>query len=136
MTKLIYSRTEKITIITVIVLLLIIPAFSFVLAQDGRIVPCNGPDCNFSSFIELCNRIINFFIVIGASLGAISFAWAGWLYVTSGGNPGTLDKAKSIFRKVIVGFIIMLSAWLIIKLVLASLGYGDLSLGFISDLVR
>ena len=145
MAELISNRTRKTIIITTIVLLLIIPVFSLALAQGGGIVPaCNktivdgkfADPCTFNSLVELGNKIIKFFIVIGASLGAISFAWAGWLYVTSGGNPGTLDKAKSIFGKVILGFVLMLAAWLIIKLVLASLGYAPVpGLDFISGLV-
>ena len=67
---------------------------------------------------------------------AISIAWAGWLYLTSGGDTGAVTKAKDIFKKVIYGFIFMLAAWLIIKLVLATLGYKGSGLGFIGDLVR
>ena len=118
-------------------LFLAIPVIAFGAVFDP-IVKCDGTDipCDFNAFIGLGNSIIKFLIEIGAFLGAISFAWAGWLYVTSGGNPGTIDKAKDIFWKVIVGFILMLAAWLIIKLVIASLGYKGTGLDFISDLVR
>ena len=137
MTGLFSDTTKKIIIISALVLLLIIPVFSFVLAQDDGIVPCNGPDCNFNSFVELGNRIIKFFITIGASLGAIAFAWAGWLYVTSGGNPGAIEKAKGIFWKVILGFVLMLASWLIVKLILAALGYQPgKGLDFLSEIVR
>ena len=135
---------RKIIFVIPLVLLLIIPVFSLVLAREGDIVPsCNktiGSDgkftdeCTFDSLVELGNKIINFFIVIGASLGAISIAWAGWLYLTSGGAD-KISQAKEIFRKVILGFILMLAAWLIVKLVLASLGYGGSRLGFINSLV-
>jgi hypothetical protein len=49
------------------------------------------------------------------------FAWAGVLYFTSGGNPTNITRAHGIFRSVIIGFVIALSAWLVVQTILHSL---------------
>ncbi len=78
-------------------------------------------DCTFNSLLGLANAIIKFFIVIGASVFAIMFMYAGYLYLTAVGNSGQISKAHSIFLDAIIGFIIMLAAWLLVDFILTSL---------------
>jgi len=119
---------------------LIIAAPFVVLAQGiGPIVPQNcgkagQPSCNFSHLIQLANSIINFLIRISSFLAAIAFTYVGWLYVTSGGDSGKKSEAKGILMKVVFGFVLVLGAWLIVKLILTSLGYGG-GPGFIGNFV-
>ncbi len=99
----------------------------------GGIVPCqnlvdrNGvtvDPCNFPAFIKLIQNVMNFLIFdLALPLAALIFAYAGFLYLTSGANEHNRSKAKGIFWKVLVGFIIALSAWLIVKAVMMGLGY-------------
>ena len=108
---------------------IIISVLSFFpfLALSAGLVPCGGPapekPCDFDFLVEMAQNIIRFLIIIGGSLGAVSFAYAGWLYLTSGGNPGKVTAAKDIFIKVIIGFIFMIAAWLIVTLIVNTLGY-------------
>lgn len=41
---------------------------------------------------------------------------------TSAANPGQREKAKKILTNVVLGFVIALAAWLIVKTLLSSLG--------------
>ncbi len=95
--------------------------------EGESLIPCgrNGqPSCNFAHFIELLNRFIRFLLfTIATPLAAVLFAYAGWLYMTSGSNPGNRSTAKKIFIDVFAGFVIALAAFLIIKALLAGLGY-------------
>ncbi|MEK7662371.1 MAG: hypothetical protein AAB355_02680 [Patescibacteria group bacterium] len=115
-----------------------IAIFSFLplFALAAGLVPCGGvdtngapePACNFDQLVIMAQRIIRFLILIGGSLGAVAFAYAGWLYLTSGGNPGKVTSAKDIFIKVVLGFIFMLAAWLIVSLIVNTLGYQGVNL--------
>ncbi len=81
-------------------------------------------DCDFDAFLETVNRVVNFLIVfIAFPFVAIVIAWAGILLLTSGGSSGARDKAKEMIGKVIIGLIVALLAWVIIKLVLVVFGY-------------
>lgn len=79
--------------------------------------PTYQKECGFSDVIALIARIVRFLIIFGLSVAAIVFVWAGVLYITAGGNPEQINEAHKIFLKVLVGFILMLSAWLIVKFI-------------------
>lgn len=94
---------------------------------DG-LVACGGDpssyDCDFNAFLETVNRVVNFLIVFVAfPFVAIVIAWAGILILTSGGSPAAREKAKGMIGNVIIGLIVALLAWVIIKLVLSVFGY-------------
>lgn len=92
------------------------------------LVPCGSKahpkPCDFYDLLAMVDKVIDFLIKdLAMPLAAISFAYAGFLYLTSGANPSQRDQAKSIFWKVFVGLIIALAAWLIVKTVMMGLGY-------------
>ncbi len=100
--------------------------FSPVYGQNPNygIVGC-GNNCDWGQLIQLGQNIIGYLVLIAGSLAAISFAYAGWLYLTSGGDPSKVTKAKDIFVKVAIGLIVVLCAWLIVHEVLKLLGVNQ-----------
>ncbi len=82
------------------------------------IVPCDGPDCQACSVIELGNRLIAWFVGIMASICGIALAVAGFKMVTAGGSSEAISSARSMLTNVIIGFIILLSSWLIIDTIM------------------
>jgi len=119
---------QKVPIFLKIFLFLLVFSVGFIplfLNAQTPLVPCdNSPSqpCDFNAFVSGIQRVINWFITIAAMLSAIAFAYAGFLLLTGGGNPGKREKAKEIFTKVLIGFIIVLSSWLIVHAVLVGLG--------------
>lgn len=93
---------------------------------DG-LVPCSGigaDKCEFNELIDLINRVVNFLIVfIAFPIIAIVAAWAGFNLIISGGSTEKVSYAKSMLWKVVVGLVIALLCWAIIKLLLVTLGY-------------
>lgn len=91
------------------------------------LVPCGHsglPDCDFDMLIVMINRVVDFLILfIGFPIAAVVIAWAGVLLLTSGGSTGAIEKAKTMFGHVVVGLILALLAWGIIKIILVTLGY-------------
>jgi amino acid transporter len=85
--------------------------------QGQGIVPCTGAEgdeCGFYELVELGERIITWLLFIAVFIAAVLFAVAGFLYATSAGDEGKVKKAHTIFRRVLMGFIIALAAWLIV----------------------
>ncbi len=125
------------TLISVLVFFLVFAPFtSFALTGTGSgLVPCSNtpgpaPDyiisdpCDFNAFMELINNLIKYVIILAIPLAAISFAYAGFLLVTAGGESAhAFGEAKGIFTNTLVGLVIILAAWLIIKTILSILGY-------------
>jgi len=56
-----------------------------------------------------------------AIVATIMFVIAGFRLVTSNGNPGVLQDAKSMIINVAIGFTIVLAAWLLLDLFMKSL---------------
>ena len=106
-------------------------------AYAAGLVPCGGsgpppePPCDFGQLLIMINGIINFLLYgLALPLTAIAFAFAGGLFLTARGNEAQVTKAKGIFWSVLWGFILMLSAWLLVKAftyVLLKPGYTFLS---------
>ena len=79
-----------------------------------------GP-CNFIDLMMLARNLVDIAFYLATFLAVVTFSYAGFLYVTAGGNPGRLRKAHGIFTKVAIGFIIVLSAWLVVSAIVKTL---------------
>ena len=102
-----------------LLLTLILPIITF-----AALVPCGNSDqpaCNISYFIYMVNAIINGIIGIATVIFAISLIYGGFLYLTSGENPGNKEKAKSMLWRTLIGFVIILTAWVIVHTILNAL---------------
>ena len=107
--------------------------FSPLLTLADLMPNCSGPDCNFCNLMQLGENIKNFLILnLGAPAAALMFAYAGFLYMS--GNPGNIGKAKGIFINVLYGFVIMLSAYLVVDVVLTSLANDDVKNAWKDDI--
>ncbi len=91
--------------------------------KSGSILECVGVECNtWKAFIQSVNNFIDFLFRIAIGLSSISIAYAGFLYLTASGDEGKVKKAHGIFWMILKGFLFMLSAWVIVKLVLRLAG--------------
>jgi hypothetical protein len=101
----------------------------------GLVPDCNtGPlnakgmyanPCDFEDAMIMINKIINFLLfVIATPFVALCIAWAGWLMISSGGSSEKVTKAKHIATNLVIGYVIALAAWLIVKTILVSLGFN------------
>jgi hypothetical protein len=99
---------------------------------DGPTIPASQPEvlakaqadldhtyvaCDFNAVILLIQHLINIMMVVGVLAAIVMFAYAGLEFIS--GQKAKIDKARSIFPKVFVGFIIMLSAWFIVFQILS-----------------
>ncbi|PCI20188.1 hypothetical protein COB64_02660 [Candidatus Wolfebacteria bacterium] len=79
--------------------------------------------CDFNFLLTLINNVIDFLLFnIAIPIAAIAFAYAGFILLSSGGAPDKRSKAKAIFINVLIGLVIALSAWLIVKAIFFGLG--------------
>ena len=117
------------------------PGLSFAGGQGCPItglVPCGTPGCPCSlcDFFVMLNRIVIFFLIPDANinqgvpliivLAVLMVAIGGFMmlfaYASEGGGPQMLNKARSLFKAVVIGLLIAYGAWLIIDLFLQILG--------------
>ncbi|HVV14892.1 MAG TPA: pilin [Candidatus Paceibacterota bacterium] len=115
------------------------------IASAAGIVPCGdttglapgtpqyyaaATSCQACSVIQLIQTLINFMIGLSIPIAMALFAWAGVLYFTAATKEENISKAKSIFRSVFVGFIIVLGAYLMVETLLHAILNQDYFTGW------
>lgn len=83
---------------------------------------CQQKECGWPELIMLANEIIKFAVYIACVGATITFAWAGFKMLMNAGSSGEIEKAKKMMWTAIIGIVITLSAWLIVKFILDNLG--------------
>ena len=80
-----------------------------------------GPYLQGADLVHLVQHAIQLAILLSALVATIMFVYAGFLYVTAAANAENLEKAKRVFSTVLIGFVLVLTAWLIVDLILTTL---------------
>lgn len=112
---------------------------SDVVAQSGLVPACPVGEAGCSDayhpdnygaceLVALVNNVIRFFIGLIAVVGSIIMAYAGYLLVTSRGNVSQMERAKEMFTNILIGVILMLSAFLVVNTIMSILVGSDSSL--------
>ncbi len=114
-----------------------VPGLCPTLSGSGGLIPCgknyNDPDttwdecepCDLCSMVLMGQLIIEFLLKIAAVVAVLAIAAGGFLYMFAAGSQGTIDKAKSIIKYVLIGFLIVFIAWALVDTILAMFGYID-----------
>ena len=128
------TKMPKILIFLSIFLMLIVPVISTAYTLGDPLVPCKNTEdspCDFSAILALVNNVITFLIkYMAIPITAIMFAYAGFELVTSGGSTEKRGIAKKVFTDAVIGLVLAVAAWIIIKTILSILGYKGAWIGF------
>ena len=94
----------------------------------ATLVPCGGPGedpCQTCHVVSLVNNVVAWLVMILGTIAAILIIVAGVRLVTSGGNTSAMEQAKSSMTNLIIGYLIVLSAWLVLDYGLKALLIQD-----------
>ena len=103
------------------------PALSFAQVGLKTIVPekCQGANaatqCGLCEFAQLAQNILNDAIYFAVVVSAILIAWAGWQYLTAGGQPYKVKSAKKTFTNIVIGLVLVVASWLFVNTILNAL---------------
>lgn len=71
---------------------------------------------------SIIQNYVNYFIGFSALVAVIYGVYGGFIYLTAGGNDEQTKKAKTIFKQVAVGLIVIFLAYSVVAFVISSLG--------------
>ena len=93
------------------------------LSAPQGLVQCDGITipCDFDKAVDTINKIVVWILDISVSVAAISFAYAGGQMIFYSTDPGKRKEAKEIFKKTVIGLLIILSSYLVVKAVVSTL---------------
>ncbi|MDC1205483.1 pilin [Candidatus Pacebacteria bacterium] len=92
-----------------------------VVSAAGGLVTCDGPDCNLCTFVSMINKVKNFIISILVIASVILLAVTGVQMAINGGNGDALKILKDRLTNIIIGFLLVIAAWVIVDTILKTL---------------
>lgn len=105
---------------------LVMISFFLVASASAALVPCGGEgqaECQLCHLWQLFNNIVNFAIFNIAVPGSVLlFAASGIMYLTSGGDPSRISRAKQIWMNTIIGLVIIFASWMVVNTLMNTLG--------------
>ncbi len=106
-------------------MMLLFPLFSF----GAGLVPCGGPNeppCNNICYVaELIDNVADWLVAISGVLVVLIIIFGGLILVVSGGNAGAKGSAKRFISTGLIGYAILLGAWVIVDTLLKFLIPGS-----------
>lgn len=93
----------------------------FALAQDSGPGPSDGitlPNpLSGGDIADILNNIIDFLLIIAAPIAVIMTIWAGFLFMTAGGNQEKVITARRTLLYVIIGVAVLILSKAVISFV-------------------
>ena len=81
--------------------------------------------CNFAAFIQLIKNGIHDLVIFSTLIVVVVLVYAGFTLLTSGGNQAKYKEATGMLWKVVIGYVWILSAWLIVYTITTALLKAD-----------
>jgi len=107
-----------------------IPALAFA-AGITAIVPQShtGQEAcplGYQAILTVVQNITNDAVYLAGIFAVLLIAYAGFLLVTNATSPSNLEKGRNVLISTAIGFVIIISAWLIVNEVIVTFTTGSL----------
>lgn len=115
------STAKKILLVTFLAVFLCLLLPQFVLAQDDTFGVNDAASTGLPQQTDLKLVISNIVRVILGFLGIIAviiIMYGGFIWMTAGGDPTKVEKAKKILINAVIGLIIILTAFIIVSFII------------------
>ena len=83
-----------------------------------------GAPLGFGGVLQLIQNVMNASVSFGVIICVIVIAFAGILWILTPTNPESHSQAKKVLTNAVIGFLIILSAWVIVDFVMKMLYSG------------
>ena len=91
---------------------------------SAQLVLCDGTaanPCNFDALVLMINNGLTWFVGMSATIAAITFSIAGAKMLLNPESDSEREAAKEMFKKTVIGLVIVLGAWLFINTIISTL---------------
>lgn len=82
-------------------------------------------ECGAQDVVKLIQSIMNLAFIFAGFIVATMFMYAGFLLITAAGDTGKIQKAKNIFKRTVIGFIVMYLSYILVLNVLTKIDAVD-----------
>ncbi len=100
----------------------------------SSIIPCTDK-CSFTDIFRLLNNALQFFITqLLIPIFVIIIMYAGYQYLTAEGNPSKIANIKKMLQHIVLGILLILTSWLIVRTIMTTLVNKDFQEGAVQFL--
>ena len=96
------------------------------LATEGLVTCVGADECNFCSFVDMVNGLVEWLVIIVTTLVVLLLAFSGFRLITAGGDASALENAKKMLISSFIGILIILAGWTIVDTFLKVFSGGDM----------
>ncbi len=92
------------------------------------VVPQTPTSCplGYGALLSMIHNILNDAVILAGMFAVLLIAYAGFIFVFNSTAPEMISKGRKILISTIIGFVIVLSAWLIVNEVVVMFTTGNL----------
>ncbi len=90
--------------------------------ETGEVRSRFSPPCGLNDFVQLIQNAIAWLMIIAFPIAALMIGWGGAQIMISAGSPEKIKAGKEKIRIAIIGIIILLLSWLIVRAIFLALG--------------
>ncbi len=120
------SRLSYLTTVIASIAYLLTPALSFAASLATPIVPQETCPLGYGAFFVVIQNVTNDAVILASVFIVLLIAYAGFLFVTSPASPSSVSKGRAVLLSAVIGFVIIISAWLIVNEFVMVLTTGNL----------
>ncbi|MBI2641468.1 hypothetical protein HYW87_02630 [Candidatus Roizmanbacteria bacterium] len=73
---------------------------------------------------DLINKLVGFLVPLAAIILFLILVWGGFNYMMSAGDPEKVKSARAKITSALIGFILLILSYLIVKVVELIFGFG------------
>ena len=100
--------------------------------QNFQLIPCNSANasqdtltsnpttCDYNALVLTVQRFINLLLYASGFIAVILVVFAGFKYLTAGGDTNKTTQARKILSAAVIGMIIAFCSWLVVNTVVNS----------------
>lgn len=78
-------------------------------------IKISNPFKGVNSLDDVISKIMDIVFQIGGVIAVLMIMYAGFTYVTSGGDPGKIKSANNTLFYTVIGAAILLGSWVLVK---------------------
>lgn len=87
--------------------------------------PIQGPLQGIKNLSDVINIVVKNLILIAGIILFLVLVWGGYGFMVSRGNPEKLKSARARITTGIIGFVLLIVSYLIVKLISVVFGLGE-----------
>ena len=84
-----------------------------------------GPLVGINTLADVVNRLITFIVPVGGVILLLVLIWGGYDYMMSGGAPDKIKSAQAKLTTAIIGFILLITSYILVKVIAMIFGISD-----------